>query len=173
MMPHEDWDEPSPQQPPRQVPTVPTTTTWAKQMRQIVIRRWQPEPLPEPVVDQDLPRLSAIERSAETISFTCRRFEYWLSPQGTLREWLKFNLRLAIGLAVPCLLVAPLVTLALKQFNAWIDLITRTTSNLVLVPLSVLLVIGLIAGLVSIGRSILVMRMRQQQGQRRDPYNNY
>jgi len=173
MMPHEDWDEPSPQQPPRQVPTVPTTTTWAKQMRQIVIRRWQPEPLPEPVVDQDLPHLSAIERSAETISYTCRRFEYWLSPQGTLREWLKFNLRLAIGLAVPCLLVAPLVTLALKQFNAWIDLITRTTSNLVLVPLSALLVIGLIAGLVSIGRSILVMRMRQQQGQRRDPYNNY
>ena len=166
MMPHEDWDEPSPQQPPRQVPTVPTTT-WAKQMRQIVIRRWQPEPLPEPEIDQDLPHLSAIERSAETLSYTCRWFEYWLSPQGTLREWIKFNLRLAIGL------VAPLVTLALKQFNAWIDLITRTTSNLVLVPLSVLLVIGLIAGLVSIGRSILVMRMRQQQGQRRDPYNNY
>ena len=166
MMPHEDWDEPSPQQPPRQVPTVPTTT-WAKQVRQIVIHRWQPEPLPEPEVDHDLPQLSAIERSAEVISYTCRRFEYWLSPQGTLREWIKFNLRLAIGL------VAPLVTLALKQFNVWIDLITRTTSNLVLVPLSVLLVIGLIAGLVSIGRSILVMRMRQQQGQRRDPYNNY
>jgi len=146
-------------------------------MRQIVIRRWQPEPLPEPEVDPDLPRLSAIERSAEVLSYTCRRFEYWLSPQGTLREWLKFNLRLAIGLAVPSLLVAPLVTLALGQFNVWIDLITKTTSNLVLVPLSVLLVIGLIAGLVSIGRSILVMRMRQQQQQqqqqRRDPYNNY
>jgi hypothetical protein len=36
-----------------------------------------------------------------------------------------------------------------------------------------LLVIGLIAGLVSIGKSILTMRMRQQQQQRRDPYNNY
>jgi hypothetical protein len=171
MMPHEDWDEPSPQQPPRQVPTVPTTT-WAKQMRQIVIRRWQPEPLPEPVVDQDLPHLSAIERSAETLSYTCRRFEYWISPQGTLREWLKFNLRLAFGLTVPSLLVAPLVTLALRQFNSWIDLITRTTSNLVLVPLSVLLVIGLICGLISIGKSILTMRLRQQQQQqRRDPYN--
>jgi hypothetical protein len=59
------------------------TTTWAKQMRQIVIRRWQPEPLPEPEVDHDLPQLSAIERSAEVISYTCRRFEYWISPQGT------------------------------------------------------------------------------------------
>ncbi len=145
-------------------------TTWAKQVRQIVIRRWQPEPLPEPEVDPELPGLSAIERSAEVVSFTCRRFEYWLSPQGTLREWFKFNLRLAIGLAVPALLVAPLVTLALKQFNVWIDLITRTTSNMVLVPLSALLVIGLICGLLSIGKSILTMRLRQQQ-QRRDPYS--
>jgi hypothetical protein len=167
MMEQPEWDEQSPP-PPRQLPTVPATT-WAKQVHQIVIRRWQPEPLSEPVVDHDLPHLSAIERSAEVLSFTCRRFEYWISPQGVLREWFKFNLRLALGLAVPALLVAPLVTLALKQFNEWIDLITRTTSNLVLVPLSALLVIGLICGLISIGKSILTMRMRQQQ--RRDPYN--
>ena len=170
MMPHEDWDDtsPTPQPPPRHLPTVPTTT-WAKQVRQIVIHRWQPEPLPEPEVDHDLPQLSAIERSAEVMSYTCRRFEYWLSPQGTLREWFKFNLRLAFGLAVPALLVAPLVTLALQQFNSWIDLITKTTSNLVLVPLSVLLVVGLICGLISIGKSILTMCLRQQH-QRRDPY---
>ena len=70
---------------------------------------------------------------------------------------------------MPALLVAPLVTLALQQFNSWIDLITKTTSNLVLVPLSVLLVVGLICGLISIGKSILTMRLRHQQ-QRRDPY---
>ncbi|MBB5033798.1 hypothetical protein HNQ65_003388 [Prosthecobacter vanneervenii] len=144
-------------------------TTWAKQARQIVIRRWQPEPLSEPVIDEELPNLSAIERSAEVVCFTCRRAEYWLSPQGTLREWLKFNLRLAIGIAVPALLVAPLVTLALERFNLWIDLISKSTSNFVLVPLSVLLVVGLIAGLVSIAKSILSMRLRHQQ--RRDPYN--
>ncbi len=145
-------------------------TTWAKQVSQIVVKRWQPEPLSEPVVDQDLPQLSAIERSAEVVCFTWRRFEYWISPRGILREWFKFNLRLALGLAVPALLVAPLVTLALQQFNVWIDLITRTTSNMVLVPLSALLVIGLICGLISIGKSILTMRLRQQH-QRRDPYN--
>lgn len=145
-------------------------TTWAKQVRQIVVRRWQPEPLSEPVVDHDLPNLSAIERSAEVVSFTCRRFEYWISPQGVLREWFKFNLRLAIGFAVPALLVAPLITLALQEFGVWVDLITRTTSNMVLVPLSAMLVIGLICGLISIGKSILTMRLRQQH-QRRDPYN--
>jgi hypothetical protein len=136
MMEQQEWDEQS-QPLPRQLPTVPATT-WAKQARQIVIRRWQPEPLNAPVIDDALPHLSAIERSAEVISFSCRRFEYWLSPQGTLREWFKFNLRLAIGFAVPALLVAPLITLALNQFNLWIDVISKTTSNVVLVPLSVL-----------------------------------
>ncbi len=138
-------------------------------MRQIVIQRWQPEPLPEPAVDIELPHLSAIERSAEVLRFTCSKLEYWLSPQGTLREWLRFNLRIAFALIVPALVVAPLVTLALKQFESWVDLIARTTSNLILFPLSLLLVIGLISGLISIGRSILLMRMRYQQ-QRRDPY---
>lgn len=168
MMEQPDWDEQSPP-PPRQLPTA-SATTWAKQVRQIVVKRWQPEPLDEPAVDKDLPQLSAIERSAEVVSFTCRRFEYWISPRGILREWFKFNLRLALGLAVPALLVAPLVTLALEQFGVWIDLITRTTSNMVLVPLSAMLVIGLVCGLISIAKSILTMRLRQQH-QRRDPYN--
>lgn len=168
MMEQPDWDEQSPP-PPRQLPTA-SATTWAKQVRQIVVKRWQPEPLDEPAVDKDLPQLSAIERSAEVVSFTCRRFEYWISPRGILREWFKFNLRLALGLAVPALLVAPLVTLALEQFGVWIDLITRTTSNMVLVPLSAMLVIGLVCGLISIAKSILTLRLRQQH-QRRDPYN--
>ena len=168
MMEQPDWDEQSPP-PPRQLPTAPATT-WAKQVRQIVVKRWQPEPLDEPAVDKDLPQLSAIERSAEVVSFTCSRFEYWISPRGILREWFKFNLRLALGLAVPALLVAPLVTLALEQFGVWIDLITRTTSNMVLVPLSAMLVIGLVCGLISIAKSILTLRLRQQH-QRRDPYN--
>ena len=165
MMPQEDWNE-LPQRH-HQLPTVPSTT-WAKQMREIVIQRWQPVPLQVPMVDIDLPYLSAIERSAEVLRYTCSRLEYWLSPQGMLREWLRFNLRIACVLVVPALVVAPLVTLALGQFRAWVDLIVSTTSNLVLFPLSALLVIGLISGLISIGRSIMIMRIRQQQ--RRDPY---
>ena len=142
MMPHEDWDEPSQPPPqPRQLPAVPSTT-WAKQMRQIVLQKWQPEPLPVPVVDIDLPQLSAIERAAEVMRFSCSRLEYWLSPQGTMREWLRFNLRIACALVVPALVVAPLVTLALGQFKTWVDLIVATTSNLILFPLSVLLVVG-------------------------------
>ena len=87
--------------------------------------------------------------------------------------WVLLRVLLHVGIAALVLLVAPLVTLALQQFNVWIDLITKTTSNLVLVPLSVLLVVGLICGLISIGKSIITMRLRHQQQQRRDPYSNY
>ena len=84
-----------------------------------------------------------------------------------------WNARRPVGAAlstmvpVPVVLVAPLVTLALGQVQSWVDLLARTTSNLILFPLSVLLVIGLVSGLFYIGHSIMLMRMRAH---RRDPY---
>jgi hypothetical protein len=96
------------------------------------------------------------------------KLEHWLSPLGSLREFFKFNVRLAIAIAIPVFMVAPLITFALAQIGAWVELLARTTSNMILLPLSLLLVIGLICGLISIGRSILIMRLRHQQ--RRDPY---
>lgn len=119
------------------------------------------------MVDIDLEHLSGLERSAEVIRYMSGKFEYWISPGGALREWLRFNLRVAFSLAVPVVLVAPLVTLALGQVQSWVDLLARTTSNLILFPLSVLLVIGLVSGLFYIGHSIMLMRMRAH---RRDPY---
>ena len=97
------------------------------------------------------------------------KLEYALSPQGHLREFIKLNVRLAISIAIPVFLVAPLITTALEQFQVWVDLLAKTTSSLVLFPLSVVLVIGLVCGLVYIGRSIMIMRLRYSQ-QRRDPY---
>jgi len=96
------------------------------------------------------------------------RLEYALSPLGHLREFTKLNLRLSICIAIPVLMVAPLVTMAITQFKVWIAMLTETFSSFVLFPLSVVLSILLVAGMIYIGRSILEMRMRTQ---RRDPYN--
>jgi hypothetical protein len=126
-------------------------------------RHWQPKPLPEPVVDHELPHLNGIERAAEVI-----RFIHWLSPSGRLREFIKMNARLAIAIAVPVIIVAPLVTLALEQLKGWVVLLTSTMSSFVLFPLSVLLCALLVSGMVFIGRSILAMRVRSS---RRDPYS--
>ena len=137
-------------------------------MRTTFTKHWQPEPLPRPQVDHELPRLSGIERAAEVLRFMLHRLEYWLSPLGHLREFIKLNLRLAIALAIPVLMVAPFITMALDQFKAWIVLLTQTMSSFVLFPLSVVLSILLVCGMVYIGRSILEMRYRS--GRRGDYY---
>ncbi len=131
-------------------------------------QHWRPKPLPAPVVDVDLPHLTAIERSAEVCRFILTKLEYALSPLGVLREFLKVNIRLAISIAIPVLMVAPLVTMAISQFQVWIAMLTEAFSSFVLFPLSVVLSILLVCGLIYIGRSILEMRMRTQ---RRDPYS--
>lgn len=102
--------------------------------------------------------------------YSMRKAEYWLSPKGHLREWLRFNMKLALLLAVPALLVVPVITFALGQFGIWATTLSQTTSTMVLFPLSALLVIGLISGLVYVTKSILIMRLRHSQ-QRRDPYS--
>ena len=86
---------------------------------------------------------------------------------GNLREFIKLNIRLAISIAIPVLMVAPLVTMAITQFKVWIAMLTETFSSFVLFPLSVVLSILLVCGMIYIGRTILEMRMRTQ---RRDPY---
>ncbi len=118
------------------------------------------------MVDHDLPRLSAIERSAEVMRFMGHRLVYWLSPQGQLREFIKLNLRVALTVAIPALLVAPLITLALGQFQTWAVMLTQAVTSFVLFPLSVLLSILLVCGLLYIIRTCLDLRGRG----RRDMY---
>jgi hypothetical protein len=119
--------------------------------------------LAAPVVDPDFPQLSPIERAAEVIRFMLSRLEYWLSPLGNLREFMRLNLRLAVLVAVPVLMVAPLMSLGLKQFNNWISLLSESMSSFVLLPFSILLTILLVSGLIYIGKSVLELRYRFQR----------
>jgi hypothetical protein len=114
-------------------------------------------------VDPDLPPFCALERSAEVFRYGLNRLEYWLSPGGWLREWLRFNIRFALLLAVPSLLVVPLITFMLGQLSNWSDLLAQTTSRMILFPLSALMIVGLVSGLIYIARAIsLNQRPRRQ-----------
>jgi hypothetical protein len=159
---HEDWDEH-----PQHLSTAANPQSWAKRLKTTLTKHWRPEPLPSPVVDHDFPHLTGIERAAEVLRFMVSRLEYALSPLGHLREFAKLNARLCIGIAIPVLMVAPLITMALRQLQTWTTMLTSTVSEFVLFPLSVVLSILLVSGLIYIGRSLLEMRMRTQ---RRDPY---
>lgn len=139
---------------------------WVTRARSMAQRHWQPKELAPPAVDPDLHQLSAMERSAEVFRHTVASLEYWLAPKGWLREWFRFNCRLAAMIAVPAFLVVPLVTFALRQIHTWVKLIAESTSNLVLFPLSALLVIGLIWSVAHLARSL----SRRQQYRLQHPY---
>ena len=109
-------------------------------------------------------RFVSLERSAEVFRYGFNRLEYWLSPKGWLREWVRFNIRLALLLAVPSFLVVPLVTYMLGQLSIWSAMLAQTTSRMILFPLSALMIVGLVSGLIYIARAL------GHQRPRRHPY---
>ncbi len=81
-----------------------------------------------------------------------------------VHKGIRFNIRLALVLAVPALLLSPLITFMLGQLSAWSTMLAQTTSRMILFPLSALLIVGLVCGLIYITRALA------QQRPRRNPY---
>ena len=174
MQPHEPPPEeeyPEEQSWPHQAarPAIVPPPNLARRARHFVLRHWEPQPLDPPTVDPELPHLTPVERSTEVLRHCILSLEYWLSPKGALRAWIRFNLRIAAILAVPALLVVPLITFALRQINTWVTQVVQSTSSFIMFPLSALLIVGLISALLALSRSLL----RQRQQTRRDPYQHY
>ncbi|WP_050025390.1 hypothetical protein [Verrucomicrobium sp. BvORR034] len=141
--------------------------TWVRRTRGLITTTWSPQPLPTPRVDPELSQFSGVERSAEVFRYNFRLAEYWLSPGGFMREWIRLNVRIALALLVPSVLVVPLVTYTLQQFSVWTELLATTTSKMVLFPLSALLVVGLVWGLVHLAKSF------QGRPRHRHPHQYY
>ena len=96
---------------------------------------WSPRPLAIPQVDPGLTSLPAVVRAAEVLRYSAAKFEYWLSPGGHLREVSRLSTLLAAALAIPVLMVMPLVTLFLTQVAGWMDLLVKILLNLASVAL--------------------------------------
>ena len=94
----------------------------------------KPQPLAAPQVDPGLPRLHPLQRSAEVLRYTAQRTERWLSPKGLLREWLRRNTRLALVVAIPLIVLAPVITLLLDKLQGWSASALQIASNLAQMP---------------------------------------
>lgn len=68
-----------------------------------------------PATASDLTELPPIQRGAEVMRFTGTRLEFWLSPTGELRRWLRFNLRVASIIAIPVFIIMPLLNKLLEE----------------------------------------------------------
>lgn len=115
---------------------------------------WSPQPLTPPTVDHELESLSPIERSAEVLRFQLLRLEYALSSGGSLREYLKFNLRLAAVLAIPSFLIAPIITFALGQVAAWSAFLLTTAINFLLTLLVLIAIAAILSGALFVIRAL-------------------
>jgi hypothetical protein len=109
-------------------------------------RHWNPEKIEPPKVDPELEDLDAATRSCEVIRFSLLSLEWWLSPNGTLREWLKLNGKVSAILVIPAVLVMPLVTLIIWQVAKWMNWLVGIAGHVILFPLVALA--GIIVSLV-------------------------
>lgn len=102
------------------------------------LRSWlqvnPPQPLSPPHVDPALPLLSGLERAAEVLRYTAQCIEHWLSPHGVLREWFRRNMRLALAVSIPLLVMAPVVTLLFDQLRGWSASALDVATNLARMP---------------------------------------
>ena len=118
-------------------------------------RYWNPERIEPPKVDPELDDLDPATRSCEVIRFSLLSLEWWLSPNGKLREWLKLNGRIASVLVIPAVLVMPLVTLIIYQAAKWMGWLVSIAGHMILFPLVALAGIVVALVVVAILRALI------------------
>ena len=116
--------------------------------------RWNPKPVDKPKVDPELPHLDPLTRSAESIRYSVLSIEFWISPNGQVREWLRHNSRLAAVLAVPAFMIIPVITFALWQLAYWMAALVLIAGKLVLFPILALVAILALTLTVNIIKSL-------------------
>lgn len=85
----------------------------------LVRTTWNPQPMPIPAIDPDLEELPVFERITEVLRYQLLQIEYGLSNRGGLREWARVVMVLSLVLAIPAILVVPLVTVFITAAVSW------------------------------------------------------
>ena len=123
-------------------------------VKQFIQRHWQPKPIDPPQPDADLEDLNGVQRSAEVIRYSILSLEFWLSPLGRLREWIRLNGKLCAVLLIPALLILPLITWIISQIAHWLVMLVEMSGNLVVFPLIALVAVASITGTILLLRAI-------------------
>ena len=109
---------------------------------------WTPGQLSRPVIDRSLVQLDWPVRIVEVIRFSALHLEYWVSPGGFIREWIRWNLFIALIFgASSVLLIPPMASLLAGGAEASVSLheIMENVSKAALcLPPAVIAIAGLI-----------------------------
>ena len=115
---------------------------------------WHPQPVKEPVVDPLLPEMTCIERSAESIRYSILSTEFWISPDGQVREFIRHNTRLVALLFIPALIIIPIIGFALGQIAAWTVALTIIAGHIIIIPVLILAALLTILSIIKLIKSI-------------------
>ena len=77
-------------------------------------------PIGKPVVNTKIGELNGLQRAAECFRYTILCVEHWISPEGSIRVWVRGNLLLGAWLIIPAIFVMPFVGFILWQVNGWL-----------------------------------------------------
>lgn len=105
---------------------------------------WNPVPISKPLIDQNLPDLTAMQRIAEVLRYKFMQLEYAISSNGGLRAWIKLNLLVGLILGIPALLIFPIITLILSSFTTWTAYLFSMAINLLFFFLCIAAIIAVV-----------------------------
>src|SRR5207247_10352364 len=84
--------------------------------------------------DPNLTNLTPLERAAEVLRYSVLRVEYWLSPDGAMRQRVRFALRIWIYVVIAAL-IAPGVTAVIQHVTGWTAMSAEAVKNIAEIPL--------------------------------------
>ena len=114
---------------------------------------WNPQPLTKPRVIAELSRLRFLERASVALAYQVVRLEYTLSPAGQLRAWAKVCLKTGIVLAVPAVLIVPVITFILAGMATWGAYVAAVALNLLLTLVYVMSIAAILSGVFCVVRA--------------------
>ncbi len=123
-------------------------------LKQFVARHWHPKPIDPPTPDPGIEEMSGPQRSAEVMRYSILSLEFWLSPLGRLREWIRLNGKVSAVLLIPALLILPLITWILAQVAHWLTMLVEISGNLIVFPIVALVAIAAVTGPILLLRAI-------------------
>jgi hypothetical protein len=100
-----------------------------------------PQAIPPPEIRPDLEDVTAIVRSTECLRHFVLSTEFWMSPGGRLRHWLKINLCLGVCLLIPAALLMPVISLILHEVDGMVTVVTSIVLKLMLLTALVSVVV--------------------------------
>ena len=93
------------------------------------------------MVDKKLDRMSGLQRAIEAFRYTILSIEFWISPDGCIREWLRKHVRWSAIIIIPTITVFPIATFALWELSSALNALTAIAGHLICLPILMLLVL--------------------------------